>query len=272
MESTPTSINFIRILNVLKKRWILVVLLAVIFGFGSHYYSSNFITKRYRASVQMYVYNEEKSYTVNGQTYTNGITAADLGLRSLVISDCLVVCSLPDVIDNVNTGLKNAGYSKRISAGNISASADQTTRFFTISVTCDDQKTCNKACELIADASLKKIKDLLKVDNVRAVSYHKSGGPISPNVASNTTSGVCFGIAVALGIIALMAMGDRTIKNEDEFNDLFPGVPVIGAIPEFNLANEKLAAARGRKSSGKSSKAGKELPSDLGSFKSDNLS
>lgn len=270
MEVNALSINMIRILNVLKKKWFIVVILAVVCGFGSYYYTSNFVPKQYRASVRMYVYNEETTYTVNGQTYTQEITASDLSFRTLVINDCLVAVTLPDVIDEVNTNLKNAGFSTKISAGNISTEAEGSTRFFDIYLTAGNPDLCNEAIELLADASLEKIEDLLRVDNVRAVAFNKAGGPISPNVTSSATSGTFIGVVIAMAIIALIAISDRTIKNEEEFNEMFPEVAVIGSIPEFSLSAEKAAAAKGRKTSMRYGGGSGSLPADLNSFKMGN--
>lgn len=255
MENTAISINVIRILNVLKKRWYIAVALTVIFGIASYYYTANFIPKSYRATVQMYVYSKENTYTVNGQTITQGPNAGDLNLRALLINDCLEAVKLSDVVEKVNKGLEKENVKGRISAGNISSSAKEGTRFFYISVTSGSAELCNKAIRLLADASLDKIDNLLQVDNIQVVGYTNAGGPVSPNIPANTRNGAGIGLLAGLGIIVLMSTADRTIKCEEEFTGLFPNVPVIGSIPEFNLSSERSAANKARKYAQRSNRA-----------------
>lgn len=248
MENTAISIDIIRILNVLKKRWFIVAILTVVFGFGSYYYTANFVPKSYSASVQMYVYSKDTSYTVGGQTISQGQSASDLNLRALLINDCLEAVKLPDVVDDVNKGLKSAGISKKISSGNISTSVKEDTRFFFINLTTGDPELCNKGIRLLADVGLKKIDALLQVDNVQIVSYSDAGGAVYPNVTASARNGAGVGLVIGIVIIVLMSMADRTIKDEDEFSGLFGNIAVIGSIPEFNLSAERSAANKARKS------------------------
>jgi len=267
MENTAISISIIRILNVLKKRWFIVVALTLICGIGSYYYTANFVPKSYRATVQMYVYSKESSYTINGQTFTQtqAQTAGDLSLRSLLINDCLEAVKLPDVVENVNKDLKSAGISKQIFSGNISTSVKEETRFFFISLTTGDPELCNKGIRFLADESLKKIEKLLQVDNIQIVSYSDAGGPVSPNATASARNAAGVGFIIGMVVIILMAMADRTVKDEEEFSGLFGDIPVIGSIPEFNLSAERSAANKARKSAQRSNRQqqpGRPISSD----------
>lgn len=56
--------------------------------------------------------------------------------------------------------------------------------------------------------------------------------PVRPRPARNIALGVIFGLLLGLALAFLRDRLDRRVKNEDQLDQLFPGVPVIGLVPE----------------------------------------
>jgi capsular exopolysaccharide synthesis family protein len=56
--------------------------------------------------------------------------------------------------------------------------------------------------------------------------------PVRPEPARNIALGGIFGLLLGLALAFLRDRLDRRIKNEDQLDDLLPGVPVIGLVPE----------------------------------------
>lgn len=79
----------------------------------------------------------------------------------------------------------------------------------------------------------------MSVDNIEKISQSQAYGPIVANPKSAGMKGAAAGAVIGILIIVIVAFSDRTVKNDDEFAALFPDIPVIGTIPEFNLQTER---------------------------------
>jgi succinoglycan biosynthesis transport protein ExoP len=70
--------------------------------------------------------------------------------------------------------------------------------------------------------------------------------PVEPKPARNIALGVIVGLLLGLALAFLRDRLDRRVKNEDQIEVLFPGVPVIGLVPEPRRGRaSKLMTAEG---------------------------
>lgn len=238
MNQQSAPVNLIRVWNVFKKMWIVVLVLAVIGGGAFYLYTKSTSTPVYRAEAIMYATKlEDNQYnSLTGQT--SGVSASDLSLRTLLLNDCIYLANSPLVVDDVNKELEKSGFGK-IYSGQISAEPVESTRYFKVTVVTTSPEMSNKALSALCTSIQNQVKRIMSVDNIEKISQSQAYGPIVANPRTSGMKGAAAGIVVGMLIIVIIAFSDRTVKNDDEFAALFPDIPVIGTIPEFNLQTER---------------------------------
>lgn len=247
MNQQNTTVNLLRVWNVFKKMWIIVVVLAIIGGISFYFYTKLTSTPVYRAEAIMYATKLEDNQYNNGiGNQSSGVSASDLSLRTLLLNDCIYLANSPLVVDDVNKELQKSGFG-RISSGQISAEAVESTRYFRVTVVTTSPEMSNKVLTELCVSIQTQVKRIMSVDNIEKISQSQAVGPIVANPRTSAIQGAALGIALGALIILIIAFSDRTIKNDDEFVALFPDVPVIGTIPEFNLQTERNNIKRSEK-------------------------
>ncbi len=58
--------------------------------------------------------------------------------------------------------------------------------------------------------------------------------PARPNIPMILIAGLVGGLALGVGIAAILEFIDHTVRNEDEFADRYPGLPILGSIPNLD--------------------------------------
>jgi capsular exopolysaccharide synthesis family protein len=73
-----------------------------------------------------------------------------------------------------------------------------------------------------------------KESNIRVVDRALApGGPASPNLKQDLSSGMLFGLVFGVGLVLLLEYLDRTVKNAEQVERLL-GLPTLAVIPDIN--------------------------------------
>jgi capsular polysaccharide biosynthesis protein len=229
MERTFTLNDIISMF--LKRLW-LILILALIGGIIAYSYSQYVITKKYTASVTLYVYNQVTN--ASGQQLNNG----DLNLAKRLVSTYLVILKSNQVLDTVSQRIAMSGisYSAGQIRGMIKAASVSETEVFEVSVSCDNKAYAKIIADTISIVAPPEIIRVVKAGSVEVVD--KAVEPTthsSPNITQNTIIGIMLGIALALGLAFLLELMNTSIKSKDDLVETY-NFPVLTMIP--NLAEE----------------------------------
>ncbi len=218
--------------SIASKAWVVVIcaVLAAALGFSI---AAFLIPPKYSASIMIYVDNVSSGAT-DGNVSSSQLTAA----QSLV-KTYGVFLDNETTFEAVREQLKKDG--KPISdemrykdfSNMIKSTAENDTEVMRVTVTCDDPELAADIANAIFPVLETRISEIIAGASVRQVQkaipdYKK----VSPSIAMYTISGFVLGIIVASAIIAIAAMLDKTIHDEDYVLRTF-GYPILAKIPNL---------------------------------------
>lgn len=215
------------IVNILIKRWKLILGLTLITTMLSAIISTFVILPKYQASTRVFIGKElnakgqEQSYSTNDiqmyqkllKTYVEIIKTNDLIERAVTSSEL-----------NINTGgILNT----------LSVVPRSDTQILEISYISTDRVLAKDVVNSVTNEFIKSSKELIPNGNVKVIESVKiPGSPISPKKKMNVGIGFLAGLAIGIGLSLLIEFIDNTFKTREQMEEIL-GVPVLGAIPEY---------------------------------------
>ena len=196
------------------RAWIVVLatIAAAAIGFA---YSAFIIQPKYSSSILLYVNNSSE------------ITAA----QSLVKTYTIILnnrTTLEEVIERSQVPYTYEQLSQMIEAGPVN-----NTEIMSVKVTSTDPYEAAKIVNCIAEVLPKRIAVIINGTSMEVVD---AGVPnlqkVSPSITKYTAMGMFLGAAVSIFIIALLAIMDNTIHEEDYVLQTY-GFPVLAKVPDL---------------------------------------
>lgn len=225
METTK-EVNFKEFLEIIIKKWWLIILLTV-FGFGTAYiYTVKYVTPVYEANTVLYIGQE------GGSLGSIDVSLGQLNANSQLLVDYKQIASTRLVINEVikNLGL-NISYDEF--KDNVIIESVLDSRLFTVGFRHSDPQVAKKIADELAKQLTVAVLQIVGVENIRILDQALVPQvPISPNVLLNAVIGGLLGFFIALFVIILMFLINDTIRNDQDIENLI-GVAVLGDIPEF---------------------------------------
>lgn len=217
-------INFRKILEVLKKRWKMILILTLIATLVSGLVSFFLISSKYEASTKLFIGKEDgldQGYNQNDvsmyqklmKTYSEAIKTRDL---------------VGKAIKATNSNLTENEILERLTVTTI---AD--TQILQIKVNSEDPKEAVNIVQAITEEFISTSKVLVPNGNIRIIEAVKvPENPVSPNKKLNIAIAFLLGLMVSVVLSFLLEFLDNTYKNKEQLEkDL--EIPVIGAIPNI---------------------------------------
>lgn len=245
-------IDLQKIFKLVRQHWIFIIALAII-GAGSSFVISKYVvTKKYTSTVSLLVNSANDNTNGNAQ-FAN--QQADVQLISTYKNIITQPIILDDVAHNLSTNqkiqvtpgkkaitrinrfgdeiiiqkavpatykYKPAKYDLKASelAKMISIASDANSQVFNITVKNSNTKEATDIANEIAKVFKTKIVKLMNVKNVNIVSAASVNRiPVAPNTKLITLIGLFIGIVLALGIIVIRDLTDRTLRSVDFIKD-----------------------------------------------------
>lgn len=214
-------------LRVLSKRWLLIVLVALV-GVGGGAAAALLTTPTYRASTLVFV-SVQSSGTINelaqGNTFTQG-----------QVKSYAEAVSTPRVLDPVVSEL-DLGESAEQLATAVDATAPLDTVNIQISVTRRSPVEAAAIANAVTESFREVVSEITRPANGDpspvTVSVLRSASvptePVSPDTALDLGFGLLAGIALGLGLAVFIEILDTRIRNERDVRAL-SDVPVLGGI------------------------------------------
>jgi capsular polysaccharide biosynthesis protein len=227
MEET---ISLRELLETLKKRLVLIVLITISAVLVSGVVSYFFLTPIYQASTQILVNqakNDQALYQYNQvQTNLSLINTYTAIIKSPVIMDKVAV----------QLGLDMTGdqLNSKITVG-----SEKDSQVVNLSVQDPDPKLAADIANTTATVFRDNIKNIMNVDNVSILTENvkASPSPIKPRPLLNIAIAAVVGLMAGVGIAFLLEYFNNTIKNEQDIEKIL-GLPILGVIA--TIGDQKL--------------------------------
>lgn len=215
-------VNFGEIIEILKKRWKLILILTLISTLASGIISFFLITPKYVASTKLFIGKEEgieQEYNQNDvvmyqklmKTYSETVKTRDLVGRA---------------IKTAKSDLTEDEFLKNLEVVTV---AD--TQILQIKYEEIDPKKAADMVEAITKEFIATSKVLVPNGNIRIIETVKvPENPVSPNKFMNVVIGFLLGLMLSMGLSFLLEFLDNTYKNKDQLEKELE-IPVIGLIP-----------------------------------------
>lgn len=209
------------VFDVLIKRWLIIVLCALVVASAFLLGTKVFITPQYQSSTTIFVLSKQND---------DKLSSTDFQVSTHLTKDYARIIKSRDVAEQV---VERLGLSVSSSAvqGKITVETEEDTRIVTIVVQDPDPVMAQQLADAIREVSAKKIVEVMKVETVNVVDDASlPTSPSTPNTRNNVILGGALGCLLAIGIILLQHYSNDTIKNTDDVEH-YLGLNVLATIP-----------------------------------------
>ena len=242
MQIAEKGINFYEYIDLLKKRWWLIVLLGGLLAGLMGYRTYSSYVPVYQASTTLLMHYKSTGLTTSSRDFSVGSN---------------VITTFTGMLNSQSVRTQIAEAVGSGSLGSISISAGDGS-LVKLSVTHTNAESAAKVANITAEVLMDMVKkmmsdiDLSVVDEAR-VPYVTSG----MNLNRSIMIGGMIGVVLAIGIILLLEVLDTTFKTAKEVEDEL-SIPIMGVIPNTDIELSKYRAQKmmeGKKDEAKTSRA-----------------
>ena len=204
----------------LKKRWLLIVSLVVLFAGVAGWYTSY---------TYFPMYTTTTTVLVNRQDITLGLSSSsDFYIREDLLS------TFQGIINSVKLRNEVAQRLETENLGSVSVSSDDSS-IIRIKVTHADPELGAEVANMTAIVFQEMIKEMMyDMDSSILDEAVPSYAPQSMNLSTKVMIGAILGGMVGVGICFLREYLDKTVKSPKEV-ELILEIPIMGVIPELNV-------------------------------------
>ena len=245
-NQTDDEIDLTNLFKALIAKLWLIVLVAIAFAVLSFFVTKFLIAPKYQATSKLYVFNKSDVNT------TGAVSSSDISTSKILVNTYIVVLQsdsvLGQVVDTIaeyqgKEGFEFLGtepYTTKQIREMVSSGAINNTESFYVTVTAHDPYEA----KFINDAILYYLPDeIIRVVKAGAVEIiDKASVPetkSSLSIVKNTLIGGVLGGVLISAVVVVMALLDTVIHEEEDLENEFPEIPVIGIIPDVKENGNK---------------------------------
>lgn len=222
------SIDLMHIVRTLLRRLWIIILVAVLAATTAFAYSAFVVPPSYGAQVLLYVNNS----SINFGNTSFDISASDIQASLSLVNTYSVLLknrtTLERVIENAGVDYTVAELANMIDTGSVND-----TEIMKVVVVCGDPYEAAKIANSIAEVLPTRISEIIDGASMEVVdSAVPVTQPIGPNISRNTLLGFIIGGLVAAIVIAILAIMDDTIYNEDYILENYD-YPILAKVPNL---------------------------------------
>ena len=234
------EIDLLEIFYALKKKILLVLMVALVGGCIAAAYTQFLMTPIYSSTSSILVLSKETTLT----------SLADLQLGASLTSDYTVLITSTPVMEQVISDL-NLDMTAEQLKESVSINNPTDTRILEITVNNTDSKMAKKIVDEIANVSSSYIGDKMEVIPPKIIEVGKIATVrTSPSVKKNAALGFLLGFLACAAIVGVYAVMDDTIKTEEDI-EKYLGVSVLAKVPDrkdfINSKNRKSKNKKNKK-------------------------
>lgn len=227
MASDSTEIGIEQILNMLRKRFLLILAVAIVVGIGATLFTYLLQDDVYQARSTIIV-----SSVKSADSAAVPLTYNDYTLNVKLVNSYSVLCKTDRVLDQVITELGLPMTPAQL-ADKITVSSAKDTEIIHIAVKDGDPVRAQAITNSVTRIFQKEVTEIMKMDNVQIIDEARlPGAPVSPNRIRNVALGLAVGLVLGFGLAFLIEILDRSVKSEEQITELL-GIPVLGSVPRI---------------------------------------
>jgi len=221
MEETE-AIDLQELFQIVKKRLVLIVVLALVATGISGFFTYFFMTPIYQTSTQLAL--------VPGMTADMPLTHGEINANIQMINTLNEVIVSPmilaEVIEYLDLGLTVGGLRSMMSVANRSNAL-----IITLTVQNENPELARDIANVTADIFYEEVVEHFNMNNVRILaSAQVPNNPVNPSLMMNLGIGFMIGVIAGIFLTFLLEFLDKTVNTEQEVEKLI-NLPVLGMIP-----------------------------------------
>lgn len=217
------------IISILLHRFVIIVIVVLVFVSGGFLISSFVIIPEYKADATLIVNKQQASGSENTSDYTYN----DLILAQSLVNTYTVIITSDSVLNQVIKNL-NLDISLNVLRNELEVTGVNNTEIIRITVTDNIPQRAADIANEITRVCPDKIIHVVKAGSVEPIDYAAVPSlPSSPNIVINSLMAGFLGLLFIVLILIAIERFNKTIKTPDEIENLF-GLPVLGQLPVYN--------------------------------------
>ena len=235
--------SLLDILQLLKKRWWIIALAAIVVAGGAVFYSDWVYEPTYASSVTVYV-NDQTSQDTNT---ADDVSQVNWALK--VIKNYVEILKTNDFMEQLSNTYQarfpEAWAEKNYTATRLGTKcvkyeATEETYLFTFTVTTHDKNVSYNIGKIFEELAPQKIleitgKDAIKIADGARVAVSASN---SKNMMRNSLMGLLVGAVLSFLVVFIIDISDVRIKDEEDLIQDY-NIPLLGSVPNFESARKR---------------------------------
>ncbi len=213
--------------SIWKRAWLVILSGLVAAGIGFSV-SSFLITPKYSSSIMLYV---------NNSSFSLGNTSFSISSSEITAAQSLVK-TYAEILNNRTTltrVIEKSGvdYTYEQLSKMVVATTANETEIMRVTVTADDPKVASKIANYIAEVLPVRIAEIIDGASMEVVDYAvPNKNKVEPSVTTYTAVGLFLGVLACCLILAVVAMLDDTIHDEEYVLNTYD-YPILAKIPDL---------------------------------------
>ena len=228
------EINIQELIEVILRRWWLVVAMVIVFGASFFAYNKYMVEEQFTSYGSVYVSNKAQQ-VITSYTDNNTANLYDLTTSNMLVDTYKAILSTNNFFEIVK---KNTDIPYTIDSLKTMVSYDSIdeTGIIQVYATAFSPKEAQKLCAAVLEYANHAIMDIVEAGSVKTIDDATlPKGHSYPNVTRNTLLGMILGGLLACAIILLIYYFDVKIKSVEEIESR-TGIVVLGTIPNIDTA------------------------------------
>ena len=209
----------------LKRYFIWIVLITLVFVAGAYAYTEFLVTPMYETSFSMGVNS-------NGRDSSAEVTNNEVIADANIASTYKVLLTSQPVVKAVSEKLNGTVSASKVESM-ITATVQKGTMVINVSVVDSDPQRAARVANVLSEVA----PQVLGQFPVGGILYSIETAdvpeePISPDLSANLTIGLILGLVLSCSLFILVAVLDTTVWREEDLEKAF-NVPVLGSVPSM---------------------------------------
>jgi capsular polysaccharide biosynthesis protein len=214
------------IVDILIKRWKMILLITLIVTIFSAIISFFIISPKYEASTKAFIGKENTQVKDQDQTYN------DVEMYQKLLKTYSEVIQTNDLVEKA-VDLESLGLKSQDILDNLKVTPRTDTQILEIKYTSGDKVLARDILDSVTTEFIKSSAELIPNSNVKIIESVKiPEKPVSPNKIINIVAAFLLGLMISVGLSFLLEFIGNTFKNKEEMEEVL-GLPVLGVIPDF---------------------------------------
>ncbi len=219
------QLNLLSIIDILLKRWTVILMSAILVGVFAFMYSEVFISPTYSSTASLYVNS-------NKQNISEDVSSATINSSRQLVMTYAEILRARTFLEVIATDL-NGRYTVNQLKGMLTMEALNETEILSITVKGTNAEDVYKITKSIVKYAPDELIRVVEAGSVKVLDdASETKTPIAPNIRTNTFLGIFIGIVMGALIIIVLELFDTRIKNGDEISRRYKE-PLLGEIPSL---------------------------------------